>query len=251
MLTLDKTCYSYQSPLNKLASENKLPMSVTLGTSHSRIDPCEPPEPSPFGESFRHAPTALSRPALDADKNAEGSRAHGTWYWSGWTCKHFRLACLWMGPSIPAQLLFEANFITFVAVIRVFSVAFPVLKYKNYAQNTNISSVSLAWTCISCLQAFPACFRLILGVKSCCNTLFFCLHSAYTLLTLCLHSAYTRPIFVPKHDFTTHPWSPTTLGINSIYITRFGGLTGTPQHITRQYHTHFFSFPPSMYSAYA
>ena len=92
-------------------------MSVTLGTSHSRIDSCEPPEPSMFGDSFRHASTALSRSALDAGEKAEVVvHTVRDIDWSGWTCKHFRFACLWMGPSIPTQLVFEANFIRFVAV---------------------------------------------------------------------------------------------------------------------------------------
>ena len=57
-------------------------------------------------------------------------------------------------------------------IIRLFSVTFPFLKYKNCAQNTNISYVSLVWTYISHLQAFPTCLGLILGVKSCCNAFF-------------------------------------------------------------------------------
>ena len=45
-------------------------ISVTLDTSHCPIGPCVPLEQSPFGNSLRHAFTAVLSSALDRGKNA-------------------------------------------------------------------------------------------------------------------------------------------------------------------------------------
>ena len=50
-------------------------MSVILDTSHSPIGPCGPLEQSPFGDSLRHASTALLSCTFDSDKNAAGAKS--------------------------------------------------------------------------------------------------------------------------------------------------------------------------------
>ena len=57
--------------LQAFDSENKWFMSVTLDTSHSPIEPCEPLEQSPCGDNLRHAPTALFSSVRDCGENAE------------------------------------------------------------------------------------------------------------------------------------------------------------------------------------
>ena len=44
-------------------------MSATSDTSQSPIGPCGPSEQSPFGDSLRHASTALLSSALDCGEN--------------------------------------------------------------------------------------------------------------------------------------------------------------------------------------
>ena len=72
-----ETSHFETSPLNVFALENILLMSVTRDTSHSPMGPCEPVEQSPFGDSFRHASTALWSCALDRGANAVGDRGRG------------------------------------------------------------------------------------------------------------------------------------------------------------------------------
>ena len=50
--------------------------------------------------------------------------------------------------------------------MRVFFVAFLLLKDTNNAQNVNTSYASLVWIHTPDLQAFLMCFGLALGVKS-------------------------------------------------------------------------------------
>ena len=52
-------------------------MSVILDTSHSPIGPCGPLEQSPFGDSLRHASTALLSCTFDSGKNAAGAKCIG------------------------------------------------------------------------------------------------------------------------------------------------------------------------------
>ena len=68
MVTLD-TSHLEMSQLNIDASEKIPAMSVIVDTFHSPIGPCVSSEQSPFGDSCRHAPTAVLSTAFDAAKN--------------------------------------------------------------------------------------------------------------------------------------------------------------------------------------
>ena len=68
-VTLD-TSHLEMSALNSFALENILLMSVTRETSHSPMGPYGLVEQSPFGDSFRHVPTALWSSTVDRGANA-------------------------------------------------------------------------------------------------------------------------------------------------------------------------------------
>ena len=77
-ITLD-TSHFERSPLNDFASVNNWEISVTVATSHSAIGPCGPLVQSLFEiheVDFRHASTALLSSVLDCGESAEvGDRA--------------------------------------------------------------------------------------------------------------------------------------------------------------------------------
>ena len=64
-----ETSHRDMSPLNNVADEKMYVMSVTRDTSHPPIAPCTPREQSPFGDSTRHASTALLSSSLDRGKS--------------------------------------------------------------------------------------------------------------------------------------------------------------------------------------
>ena len=75
MLVTLETSHFEMSPLNNFVLANMSLMnislmSVTLETSQSPSGPCGLLEQSPFGDSLRHASTALRSSALDCGENA-------------------------------------------------------------------------------------------------------------------------------------------------------------------------------------
>ena len=70
MLVTLETSHLDRLLLNEFALENTPLMSVTLDTSQSPSCPLGPLAQPPFGESLRHASTALLSPALNSGENA-------------------------------------------------------------------------------------------------------------------------------------------------------------------------------------